>query len=241
MNPQFFTTSGKVLAGALSPADFTGLIGWWKADSYTGSDGDLVASWNDSSGSGKTATQGNGSLKPKFYNNIYNGKPCMRFDGGNDYLTLASSLTPIAWNKAWSAIGVGKIAASKQCAFLGSSDSTDYLTRNSSANRIEIRILSSGAAKQSNAFTTGATDLTMFSWTIADGASGQTAYDAATSKGSISNYENVITLARIGNDGSNNFYPWDGDICEICFYRADMAPNLSNLYTNYFKPKWGLA
>ncbi len=249
--PQFFGTSGKLLSPYTdAPNNYANLIGWWKADSLIGTyvDADPVASWSDSSGSGRTATQGTSGNKPVFKTNIYNGKPCVRFDGSNDFLTLASTLSPASNSGAWAVIGIGKVStANLTNALLGGGSSGDYFCRQSyppgTGDRIIYRIfaLSSGD-KVSSGFTTGETSLTMFTYTkiAADGA-GAHYYDAATAKASQGAYELSFSIDRIGNDSGSNFYPWKGDICEICFYQRDITSAISSLYNNYFKPKWGLA
>ena len=53
------------MTGGFSPADLTGLTLWLKGDGITGaSDGDLLASWADSSGSGHSVSQSTSTKKP---------------------------------------------------------------------------------------------------------------------------------------------------------------------------------
>lgn len=54
-------------------------------------DGDYVRQWSDLSGNGNHATQtGNVTTKPIFKTGILNGKPVLRFDGVNDYMTITA-------------------------------------------------------------------------------------------------------------------------------------------------------
>ena len=63
------------------------LTAWYKADSISGSDGDSVASWADSSGNSHTTAQLTASRQPTLQTNELNSKSVVRFDGTNDILT----------------------------------------------------------------------------------------------------------------------------------------------------------
>lgn len=81
-------------AAPFSPSSVAGLRGWWKADAITGiSDGGLVASWPDSSGSGATASQPF-DLKPTYETGELNGQPVVRFGGGSDKALRADTAYP---------------------------------------------------------------------------------------------------------------------------------------------------
>ncbi len=70
-----------------SPSDLANLALWLKADALALNDGDAVSTWTDSSGNSRHATQtGASTLMPTYKTNIINGKPVVRFDGG-DYLS----------------------------------------------------------------------------------------------------------------------------------------------------------
>lgn len=72
---------------------------WHTADSIAGiSDGGVVASWNDISGSGHVASQATGNRQPLLVENQLNGYPIVRFDGVNDY--LLSSTAPSGFSSA---------------------------------------------------------------------------------------------------------------------------------------------
>lgn len=58
-----------------------GYTGWWKADALSLSDGDAVATWTATTGT--NFTQGTAGQKPTYKTNIVNGKPVVRFDGGD--------------------------------------------------------------------------------------------------------------------------------------------------------------
>jgi hypothetical protein len=79
------------LQAFIDPSLVSGLSYWFKADALTLNDNDLVASWPDSSGNNRTATQSIADNKPVFKTLASpNYKPCVRF-GGNDNMTLTGS------------------------------------------------------------------------------------------------------------------------------------------------------
>lgn len=61
---------------------------------FGGSDSLTLSAWYDQSGSGNNATQVTASSQPQIYNGTAviteNGKPAVKFDGSNDFLTTAS-------------------------------------------------------------------------------------------------------------------------------------------------------
>ena len=63
------------------------LTAWYKADSISGSDGDSVGTWSDSSGNGHTTAQLTSARQPTLQTNELNAKSVVRFDGTNDILS----------------------------------------------------------------------------------------------------------------------------------------------------------
>jgi hypothetical protein len=66
----------------VTPPDIptTDLVGWWKANSLSLSDLDLVSTVVDSAGNGWDLTQTNATYKPVYRTNVINGYPAIRFD-----------------------------------------------------------------------------------------------------------------------------------------------------------------
>ncbi len=85
-------TSQGITAGACPSGNLnTGLKLWLRADgsvtSRATSSTILVDSWNDESGNGNNVTQSDSTKRPTFVTSTFNGKPAIRFDGINDFLT----------------------------------------------------------------------------------------------------------------------------------------------------------
>lgn len=72
------------------PDDIANLAVWLKADALSLSNADPVASWTDSSGNARHATQGTAGARPTYRTNVLNGKPVVRFDGVDDRLACAT-------------------------------------------------------------------------------------------------------------------------------------------------------
>lgn len=83
-----------VRGGAFSPLRLAGLALWLDASQLALSNGAAVTSWTDRSGNSKHASQSDPAKQPLFYQNIFNGKGAVWFDGVNDCLqTPAMDLT----------------------------------------------------------------------------------------------------------------------------------------------------
>lgn len=70
-----------------SDLDSGTLTAWYKADSISGSDGDPVSSWSDSSGNGNDLSQGTGTRQPTLQTEELNSLSVVRFDGSNDIVS----------------------------------------------------------------------------------------------------------------------------------------------------------
>lgn len=85
-----------------SPRSISSLLLWLKADTGTWqdsgkttpavSDGDVIGAWVDLSGNGNDTLQTTTANKPLLKLNIVNGKPVIRFDGSDDFLSVALDL-----------------------------------------------------------------------------------------------------------------------------------------------------
>jgi hypothetical protein len=75
---------------AFAPTDISDLLRWYDASAITGlSDNDGVTTWEDLSASGVDLT-GNGVI---YKTGIVNGKPVVRFDGVDDWLSSTGDVT----------------------------------------------------------------------------------------------------------------------------------------------------
>ena len=91
---KYFLLSLCLVAGA-AQADLpvsSGLVMHLDASTIAGSDGDVVAQWNDISGVGNHATQSTTGSQPTLVKSatVFKGKAAVQFDGSNDWMTLPS-------------------------------------------------------------------------------------------------------------------------------------------------------
>jgi hypothetical protein len=77
------------ITSGFSPTDIAGLETWLKADAISASDGDPVATWEDSHTSNKDAAQATSGSRPTYQTSEINGLPVVRFDGTDDFMTVA--------------------------------------------------------------------------------------------------------------------------------------------------------
>lgn len=98
----------------IAPTGVSNLAAWYKADALALSNGNPVSTWMDSSGNLRDVTQ-IGSARPTYVTNVINSLPVVRFDGVDDYMTLAQSfISGGAWTVfavAKSSSGTGPIAS----------------------------------------------------------------------------------------------------------------------------------
>lgn len=73
-------------------------LAWYKADDIGLSDGTAVGTWPDSSGNSRDLTAA-GTQRPLVQSAGINGKPCLLFDGVNDFMSSAAFATarPTEW------------------------------------------------------------------------------------------------------------------------------------------------
>ncbi len=65
---------------------------WLRADQFSGTNGDPVATWEDQSGNGNDAFRALVSEQPIYFStSALNGQPIIRFDGSNDQLQIADA------------------------------------------------------------------------------------------------------------------------------------------------------
>ena len=83
-----------ITTAAFLPTSIAGLKLWLSSDLGITKDGfDKVSNWADQSINGNDATQATASKKPLWVNNTLNGKPVIRFDGSDDFMSLTSLIS----------------------------------------------------------------------------------------------------------------------------------------------------
>jgi len=216
-------------AAAFSPASIPGLQLWLDASQIVGlNDGDVVTTWQDLSGNGNDVTQTTGSRQPTYQTNEVNGKPCVRFDGVDDFLrcTTFSQAQPLT------VLVVSKLT--------GSTGQKRMFDGNTSRFLIGLQL---GA----NLIFYAGGEIN-----YADAPPWPWRYYTGIFHGSSSSQYRNGTLLGNGNPGTWSlddlmvgagvfgFEPWEGDIAELIIYDSSLSAGNLALLHSYIASKYGL-
>jgi hypothetical protein len=193
-------------------------------------DGDPVGAWDDVSGNDRHLTQGTGASRPVLKLAIQNGRPVVRFDGTNDFLTRAFTLA----QPAYFALVAKAISGSNTSRF------TDGGVLNG------LALFVNGAIPNINLYfgTSIACPVTMNAGTfyvvevLASGASSYAKLNGGTastgSPGTLA--PGGLTLGANPSGGS----AIAADISEIVLCAAEPSASDRTLLQNYLNAKWGV-
>lgn len=218
------------LFGVIGPRSLTppltNLSLWLKADALALSDGDLVASWTDSSGNNNHAVQATAANKPTYYTNAISDKPAVWFDGANasgpnkDFLSLTSNITAsgnltvfVVWRR-------GNIE-SDGALFGGAANDGLSVAVKTGASEGVIRIANSG----STTFDDGDTAWPNGGWTCTSFTKSSTTYTQRLNFAANGNSTTAGTpgvISTIGAFAAPDTY-WEGYIAEILIYSAVLS------------------
>lgn len=91
LNAWLYTALGAV--ATFTPASLSGLAAWYDASQIAGvSDGAALSQWNDLSGNARHLRQTTAANQPLYKSAIQNGKGVVRFDGTNDFMSVAVAI-----------------------------------------------------------------------------------------------------------------------------------------------------
>lgn len=206
----------------------------------SGTDG-FVVTWYDQSGNGYNATQTTASSQPKIVSSgstiLDNGKPCIQFDGSDDYMQTSSvaeysnqlEISIITVNKHTSTSSNMVYSASNNGMTFGTFDDmifylTDryyFINRNISGSQQNISIIDSNN-KQVNEFAS-IVNSTTASLSINGNVTTNSTLDIATPTSN----NNVFIGTRSGGIGR-----MIGNIQEVILYPSDQSSNRSGIETN---------
>lgn len=226
---------GTVAPAFTDPTTIANLYAWWKADSLSLNDGDLVATWTDSSGNGRSQVQATDAKKPTYKTNIQNGKPGVLFPTtANSGMSYAgdpgvTQTTFIVYSRV-SAFSYYQRAiqnAGGNGPFIGPNNGTHtyyngrYITGTSITNNVPI-----------------------IATVIQQGPQIDTFYQDGTSKGfnsqngSGSGYPNGVGLSA-GGSGYNE--PMNGYIFEVLIYSRALNDFEKAEVEQYLSNKWNIS
>lgn len=230
------------------PSRLSGLRLWLSADRISGlADGDPVSSWSDLSGQGNHATQSTTAAKPLYKTNIANGRPVVRFDGVDDFLTVANAAS---FDLATPTIFVVGTSSAGTRAFVGK---VTFAGLTTDANRRKLQVTRAGAT--TFAFRSGAdaalkTSSTL-SWTgfnvlsvVGRGAADYTlavngtAADSSSPTLDFTTY-NTAAVALGSSAGLADFLI--GDIAELIVYNRALSATERKAVERYLGARYGVA
>ncbi len=229
----------------------TGLTLWFKADSLVLNDGDAVTTWADSSGNGYDLSQSVAGEKPTYKTAILNGKPVVRFDGG-DVLYRNSTTLPLRAHtffavfrentQVTSAAVFTHMSATQDYDAL---DAFDYETDNNSywfaaigsapGSPYNAKVAGSGAApwgvySHVMATTTG----TVYK----DGSAGGT--DSTFNQLDVNSFGGFVVGGHWIGGGIYATLRLNGDIAEILYYGTNLAAGDRQTVERYLGAKYGI-
>ena len=228
-------------AVAFNPTDIAGLQLWLDASQIVGlNDGDAVGTWSDASGNGRNATQATASKKPVFKTNVQNGKPVIRLDGVDDFMTTSFAYAAGAktvFVVAKSASVAGYTRAVSSIPDFGLYIGTDILNNNVST----FLGNSAGVWNDTSVNTPNANWSTFKLVTLHTDNVTLTPYVNGTAQNTKNGATGALTGIQIGTF-DNGIYGqlWNGDVAEVICYDSALSAGDLVQVTDYLAAKWGL-
>ena len=217
------------------------LTAWYKADSISGSDGDAVSSWSDSSGNGNDSTQASSARQPTLQTNELGGQPVVRFDGSNDILSDGDiSDLDVGTGDIWLAC-LFKSTDDSGAQFFFEKGNTEFALMTTAAGVLQARLGSNSNIPLQSAGNWSRTEFVLVTASrvsgscngFVDGSSMTTT--GTTNTGSIDN-TNVFDIGAAAVGGQ----PMTGDIAEILVGGATLTTANREKIEGYLAWKYGL-
>lgn len=230
------------------PSRLSGLRLWLSADRITGlADGDPVTTWSDLSGQGNHATQSTTAAKPLYKVGIAGGRPVVRFDGVDDYLTVANEATfdmatPTIFVVGTASAGTGTFLGKVTFAgAVGDADRRKLNVRRASSTTFSLQSGADAAFKASGTLSwTGFNVMSVVGRGAADYtlAVNGTAADATTPTLDFSTFNNASLIVGASTSGAEFL---TGDIAEIVVYNRALSATERKAVERYLGARYGVA
>jgi hypothetical protein len=228
-------------SSSFSPTSVSGLKLWLKADAglwqdtagttAASADADPVGRWDDQSGQGNNVTQATAGKRPLLKLAIQNGRPVIRFDGADDFLSVALTLTPPGHLFFVSnTTGVGQNAAGTIWhGYTGQ--------RNCSWNTGEHQVSEGGAgAFVGTAPSSGVWEVRAVKF---NGASSTTRKNGAADRSGDAGSGSAANTVWVGTDEST-VRSFVGNIAELLFYSAALSASDEQAVESYLNTSWAI-
>ena len=238
----FFISQNTQVGGFSDPSDISDLLGWWDAtdvnDGSEPSNDTAIGTWQDLSGNGYNLTQGNSSEQPKYYTNIQNSKPIVRFDGGD---SMANSSVTFAADTPHTIFVVGSATegSGTDCfVFLGTT--TTSQGAGISYSDSDYYTYFTWGDTESNSSNLGYNSFKLMT-AVYDGAlGGEIRVDG------YSEDTNTLSGDQAIGDGislgtANGLIYLTGDIAEVIVYTKQLNATEIGQIETYLSSKWGIS
>lgn len=222
--------------GLLNPSGVTGLQLWLDADdasTFTYSSANVVSQWNDKSGNGRHASQGTVASQPLRVGYAQNGRAVVRFDGSNDYLTSASTISGTAFT--YIAAFMRNTTKLDQILFTQGGTSGFYSFKTASAANNVMYGFATPAGLQS-------LTATQLNWYYVGSMvfNGASSFIRVGTETGVTGTTGSATQSGFGVGGSSSgVESWWGVICELAVYNRVLTSDERRGVEMYMAAKWG--
>ena len=222
------TSGGPAGGGGFVPSDVAGLQAWYTGDDYDGTTA------TDLSSNSRNATQGTSGNRPSLQTAVINGHDVMRFDGGDDFLDIASGISV----SSYTVFVVAKLTPTfnAQSLVSGSSSGSPDLGINSSDRMMQEKngtaLILAGAADTTNG------SFRIYHYTY----NGSTAYnylDGVQDSTGSSSETFSAAINRLGRRFITDQYV-SGDVAEVIIYNSVLSGGDQTNVVGYLESKYGL-
>lgn len=226
INPYRFSTT-------FTPLSVSGLKMWYDASdasTITKDGSDFVSQWNDKSGIGINLTS-TGTAKPLWVDAVKNGKPVIRFDGVNDYMSNTSSST---YSQPNTLFFVGTSPNADGEGMFDGGGSTRNLLNRQSTNTYRVY---AGTGVTGG---TASTSFQIFRVLFSDGNGELDINGSSILTGQTINTFGMANpiLAAFDSSGPSGYA--DIDICEVLLYNASLSSGDKASVLSYLNTKWAI-
>ena len=227
-----------------TPSEIGGSVvtAWFKADSISGSDGDSVSSWTDSSGNGNDLAQGTSARQPTLQTAELNSLSVVRFDGVNDIISDGDIANlDVGTGDIWMA-SVFKSTDNSAAQFIFEKGGNQFGLVTTSVGILQARMGGNSNVPQQSSGNWSRTEFVMVTASrvsstcngFVNGSAMNTT--GTTNSGSISN-SNVFDVGA----GSVGGQPLVGDIAEVLVGGATLTDTNRQLIEGYLAHRYGLS
>ena len=223
---------------SFSPRQLGIMQAWYRADAITSlADGDPVASWVDSTANARTLAQSTADYRPAYKVSIQNGRPAIRFDGLDDWVSGAfgGSLKFTVFS-----VQRPEIFALSETIYLVPSPARNLWGKWLNSVTLHFGFWSAeGYSDYYPSHTPSMTTPEM--WTLFyDQSSWRLWIDGnALAPQADTKVPGLGTIVQVGGWVGLSRY-WDGDIFELAFFAEALSDRDRQRVERYLARKWGL-